>query len=130
MAGGKLFLAIVTVSLAALLIGACQSEPAPAPGEEVSPPIQVSEESSQKIAEEFVRNSPTFSFDGMEETLKLTNTLTARCPYCWVFIFEFDSRAAGYGGRTGMMLAQVITHHRSVIAVDQHEIESAVMDEE
>ena len=97
--------------------------------EEVSPLTQMSQESSQTIAEEFVRNSPTFAFDGIRDTLELTETLTARCPYCWSFVFEFDSRHAGYGNRTGMILAQVITHHRAVIAVEQHEIKSAVMDE-
>jgi len=96
---------------------------------EVSAVTQMTKEGSQAIAEEFVRNSPTFSFDGMEETLKLTETLTARCPFCWSFTFEFDSRAAGYGDRTGKMLAQVITHHRAVVMVQLHEITSAVMDE-
>ena len=90
---------------------------------------QMSEEESQRIAEEFVRNSPTFVYDGMEGTLILTDTLTARCPYCWVFIFEFDSRNAGYGDRTGQVLAEVITHHRAVIGVEQLEITSAVMDD-
>ena len=90
---------------------------------------QMSKEESQRIAEEFVRNSPTFIYDGIEDTLILTDTLTARCPYCWLFIFEFDSRHAGYGDRTGQMLAQVITPHRAHIAVEQLEITSAVMDD-
>jgi len=90
---------------------------------------QMSKEESQKIAEEFVRNSPTFAYDGIEGTLTLTDTLTARCPYCWVFILEFDSSNAGYGDRTGQALAEVITHHRAVIGVEQLEITSAVMDD-
>jgi len=90
---------------------------------------QMSEEESQRIAEDFVRNSPTFVYDGIEGTLILTDALTARCPYCWVFIFEFDSRHAGYGNRTGQVLAEVITHHRAVIGVELLEITSAVMDD-
>lgn len=90
---------------------------------------RMTREESQRIAEEFVRNSPTFSFDGIEDTLRLTDTLTARCPCCWVFTFEFDSRHAGYGDRTGQVLAQVITPHRAAVAVEQLEITSAVMDE-
>jgi hypothetical protein len=96
---------------------------------EISAFKQMSQEESQKIAEEFLKNSPTFVFDGIEETLKLTDTLTARCPYCWVFIFEFDSRHAGYGDRTGQVLAEVITQHKASIAVEQLEVTSAVMDE-
>jgi len=90
---------------------------------------QMSKEESQRIAEEFVKNNPTFTFDGIEDTLELTDTWTARCPYCWVFVFEFDSANAGYGDRTGEALAKVITHHRAVIAVEQLEVTSAVMDE-
>ncbi len=96
---------------------------------EVSPLTEMSKEGSQVIAEEFVRGSPTFNFDGIEKTLKLTKTLTAQRPYYWSFTFEFDSRAAGYGNRTGKMLAQVITHHRAVIAVEQMEVTSAVVDD-
>ena len=90
---------------------------------------QMSEEESHKIAEEFLRNSPTFVFDGIEDTFTLTNTLLLRCPYCWVFLFEFDSRHPGYADRTGKVLAEVITPHRAVIAVEQLEITSAVMDD-
>ncbi|MFC2045475.1 hypothetical protein ACFLUH_02205 [Chloroflexota bacterium] len=96
---------------------------------ETSPLQPISAEESQQLAEEFVKNSPTYLFDGMEEKLTITETLTARCPYCWVFIFEFDSSHAGYGDRTGQMLAQVITHHRAVVTVQQLEVTTAVMDE-
>jgi len=96
---------------------------------EVSTFRQMSEEESQNMAEEFLKNSATFTFDGIEDTLRLTDTLRARCPYCWVFIFEFDSRHPGYANRTGKVLAEVITPHRAVIAVEQLEITSAVMDE-
>jgi len=95
---------------------------------EVSAFKQMSEAESWNLAEEFVRNSPTFVFDGITDTFRLADTLTARCPYCWVFIFEFDSAHAGYGDRTGQALAEVITHHKASIAVEQLEITSAVMD--
>jgi len=96
---------------------------------EVSPLTTMSEQNSRKTAEDFVRNSPTFSYDGMEDTLQLVHTLTARCPFCWVFVFDFTSRHAGYGDRTGMMLAQVLTPHRAVVTVEQGEVVSAIMDE-
>lgn len=97
---------------------------------EISPLIEMSEGESKKVAENFVRNSPTFTFDGMEDTLELVDTLRARCPYCWVFVFEFDSAHAGYGDRTGQVVAEVITHHRVSIAVEQMKVASAVIDDE
>ncbi len=101
---------------------------------------EVTREESREIAEEFVRNSPTFAFDGMEDTLKLVNTagLAAKeiSPETsspeqvtgWEFTFEFDCRHAGYGDRTGQAVAQVITSHRAVVTVEELEITRAVID--
>jgi hypothetical protein len=84
---------------------------------------------SQEIVEEFITNSPTFSFDGIADSLKLERTFTARCPSCWVFIFTFECSSAGYGDRTGQELAQVITPHTATIAIEQGEITAAELDE-
>lgn len=88
----------------------------------------VSEEESLNVAQQFLKNSPTYKFDGIEETLKHKDTLTLRCQYCWQFIFTFDSRQAGYGDRTGQMLAQVITPHTARITVEQGKVTYAVLD--
>lgn len=91
---------------------------------------QITEEASQEVALDFVKNDATFRFDGIEATLKLVETTSlSRCPFCWAFTCEFDSANAGYGDRTGQMLAQVITTHRAVIVVEQLVVTSAVMDE-
>ena len=89
---------------------------------------EMSEEESRVVAEEYVKNSSTFVFDGITDTLKLVETRETNCPYCWVFVFEFDSSQAGYGDRTGQMLAQVMPH-RAVITVQELRVASAVMDE-
>ena len=91
---------------------------------------EVSEEESREIAEEFVEDSPTFVFDGIEDSLVLTDTLTLQGPYCWQFVFEFDSSHAGYGDRTGLTLAEVITPHQAVVTVEQGEVTDAVLDGE
>jgi hypothetical protein len=88
----------------------------------------VTQEASQEIARQYVLDEPTFKFDGMEETLKLADTITLKCPYCWEFVFEFDCRQPGYGDRTGLMLAQVITPHTARIEVQKGGVVSAVMD--
>ena len=76
---------------------------------ELSPLTEITEAWSQNIAEEFVRNSPTFTYDGIEETLVLTGTMLLRCPYCWAFTFEFDSRHAGYATLEHLALLGHIT---------------------
>ncbi len=89
---------------------------------------EMSEEASRVAAEVYLKNSPTFVSSGIADTLKLVETQYTNCPYCWVFVFEFESSQAGYGERTGQMLAQVMPH-RAVITVQELRVASAVMDE-
>jgi hypothetical protein len=98
------------------------------------------EEEAKELAEDFVKTNPTFVFDGIEDSLKLTNIaaftrkeVSEDAPDSgeikgWEFVFEFESRHAGFGDRTGEMLAQVITPHVAVITVEQDVIKSAIMD--
>jgi len=89
---------------------------------------QLTKEGSQQIALEFVKNSPTFVFDGIEDTLQLTDSIEVSIPYTWTFVIKFESAHAGYGDRTGRMLAEVITPHEVSITVEQGEIVYATMD--
>jgi len=85
-------------------------------------------EESEDVAREFVRGSATFAFDGIEESLKLTETALSVLMSQYSFTFEFDCRHAGYGDRTEQALAEGVTHHLAVVMVDGSEIESAIMD--
>ena len=91
---------------------------------------RISEEESREMAEDFVENCPTFLFDGIEESLELVETLYPDIENAWQFVIQFESRQAGYGDRTGQVLAEVITPHKAIITVVQGEITSAVMDDE
>jgi len=92
-------------------------------------PVEISMEESEEMARSYLLNSPTFKFDGMEESVELVETDTLRCPYCWEFVYEFSCRHAGYGDRKGKMLAQVITPHRAKIVVQEGKIENATIDD-
>jgi len=98
------------------------------PGNQTGNFTAVSQQDSCSVAEDFVRNSPTFRYDGIEETLVLTAVNTLRCPYCWEFVFEFDSRHSGYGDRTGQILAPVITRHTAKVVVVEGEVTYGVLD--
>ena len=91
-------------------------------------PKGISQEESQVIARQYVIDDPTFQFDGMMDTLTLVATITLKCPYCWEFVYQFDCGRAGYGNRTGLMLAQVITPHTTRIVVQEGMVTSAMMD--
>lgn len=85
-----------------------------------------SQEGSQRVAKEFVRLETTFRFDGMPETLTVTSTTSVANG--WKYTIEFDSRHAGYGNRSGQILAQVITHHAAEITVQAGLVTTAIMD--
>ena len=72
---------------------------------------------SLRAAEEFVRNSPTFQFDGIEGTFKLESVREIKfCPGCYEYIFYFESKHPGVGDRTGVQpLRDIITPHRAVV---------------
>jgi hypothetical protein len=88
----------------------------------------VTEEQSRQTALDYVTASPTYTFDGMADTLKLAGGKATRDGASYTFTYEFESRHAGYGDRTGQALAQVITPHQAVITVENGNVTSAVMD--
>jgi len=84
-------------------------------------------EKSRELAENFVTSSSTYMFDGYG--LSHNQTLVLDCNYCWKFVFRFSSRHTGYGDRTGMVLAEVITPHTAVVFVRGGVVETAALDE-
>lgn len=90
--------------------------------------LQLTEQQAGDIAGLFVRNSPTFVFDGIMGTLELAETLQAGGENAWTFVFRFESAHAGYGDRTGQMLAEVITPHEAHVTVQHGAVVSALMD--
>lgn len=89
----------------------------------------ITEENSRIIAEEFVRNSPTYEFDGIEDSLTLVETLYPAHETKWQFVFTFQSRHAGYGDRSDEIVAEVISDHEAIITVENGEVSTAIMDE-
>lgn len=88
-----------------------------------------------QIAWHFVSLSPTFSFDGISESLKVVEVTESRlvddeCVQATMFevLVYFESRHAGYGDRTGEMLLTVITPHEARLVISDGQVLSAVMD--
>lgn len=86
----------------------------------------ITKDEALTMAQTFIENDTTYLFDGLEDTLTLTDTITI--DNGWQFTYKFDSRYAGYGDRTGEMLAEVITPHTAVIKVVDGKVASAIMD--
>jgi len=116
------YLLITVLTVLPILSSACT-----APVEDAED--RITEEAARELAKQFVQNSPTFAFDGIEESLELVETLYPDIENSWTFVFHFESRHAGYADRTGQMLAQVITSHDAVVTVEQGKVKSAFLDE-
>ncbi len=91
----------------------------------------ITEDVSREIAENWIEKvSPTYTFDGMnlvlQESLKVDS---ADCRNCYQFVYSFESRQAGYGDRTGQMLAQVITPHTIAITIENDSIIEVIIDD-
>ncbi len=76
---------------------------------------------AKQVAEDFVRNSATFRFDGVEGSIKLVGEekfspiSSFRACTLW---YEYETLHPGHGDRSGLFLAQVITLHHATIYVD------------
>ncbi len=77
-----------------------------------------------KVAEDFILNSPTFKFDGIEGSIKFKTDLTILLSSTGRSLFEYEYQTAhpGHGDRSGQMLAQVITTHDLRIVVNNQEM--------
>lgn len=94
--------------------------------EEETPFDQAKFERSKEMAQEAAEKAPTYQYDGFD--LKFESSQELTCPNCWEFTFSFSSRHAGYGDRTGQILAQVITPHLVRVNIEDEEVIVVVTD--
>ncbi len=126
-----LMMAVGTAGMVIMSAPAIDTPPGvpPAPGNPVIPNDPTTSNSvdddALAPAKQFVMDDPTFKFDGMLDTLEAE--LEANNDPAIVKV-SFTSRQAGYGDRSGMMLAQVLTPHECVLEISGGRVQSAVMD--
>lgn len=123
---GNLFVSsIATVALALFLLS---SEAA----SETMPSEMYDQETLDAIgtALEFVKSSPTFAFDGIEETLEVDSVAVLESfPQQYRIQIIFDSAHGGFGDREGQVLTMAITPHTIDILVIENHVDSAVIDD-
>ena len=92
-------------------------------------PMEYSEEGAIDLALHFLRNSPTYRFDGIPDSIRVVGVEALRRPYTWEVTIAFQCLHAGYGDRTGKMLAQVITPHEILVVVEEDRVVRAIVDD-
>ena len=81
------------------------------------------------IAEAFVRNSATFRYDGVPESLRLQSVRPlAACSGCYEYVLSFESQHPGFGDRASVPLTRAPTPHRATIILRDHAVVSGVLD--
>ncbi len=90
---------------------------------------EITWDNASSFAYDFVKSSPTFSFDGIEESLRVDwARVSPNNSNEFGVSLTFDSAHAGYGDRTGLVLAQVITTHSIHVKILDGKVTYAVMD--
>jgi hypothetical protein len=82
----------------------------------------------RQIAETWIREAPTYAYDGSGLTI-VNDTLLESSPLRDMLTYRFTSSHGGYGNRSGMVTAQVMTEHTIRITTADRDVESAVIDE-
>jgi len=81
----------------------------------------------EDVALEFIAGSPTFKWDGVEDSLKVVETVRVGEDE-WVVRVEFVCTHSGYGDRTGMVVLPVLTRHTAEVKVVKGIVVEAVID--
>lgn len=85
------------------------------------------EEDLKALVEEWIRNAPTYKYDGSE--LEYVDMLVLESyPTQYVLKYNFKSAAGGYGDRSKMMNVQVITDHEILVTVYKGKVIGAIID--
>lgn len=96
---------------------------------------------AQETAINWLKNAPTFSYDGIQESLNINATQTDQVitmptldnplqnTTTYTIIIGFTTRHPGYGDRTGLTLAQGLTPHMAVIKIENKTVTSAIIDQ-
>jgi len=91
---------------------------------------EYTEEGAIELAVHFLKNNPTYKFDGIPESINVVESYSMRPPAPeWLVSIKFECRHAGYGDRTGKVLAQVITLHTMTVVVVEGRVIKAVIDD-
>ncbi|NHH97175.1 hypothetical protein DYY66_1676 [Candidatus Nitrosotalea sp. FS] len=83
-------------------------------------------------AKRFIRSSPTFEFDGMENTLKLSvSSVEESFPPITLILATFDSATPGYGNENRMEMPPHLTHHNmSIVISNTNQVSQAIIDKQ
>ncbi len=118
-----LFIALAVAVISVLLLIVYQM-----PGRDESD-IDVHRMSGDEAAQMAISSlfsTPTFAFDGLEDSIRVLEVKDVEGEY--EVSISFTSRHAGYGDRAGKALPQALTDHVIIFRISQGLLKSAIID--
>ena len=85
-------------------------------------------EEAQEIAVEYITTAPTFTFDGIPQTLEVTRVEPLNCESCYEVTIKFSSGYPGFGARSAYFLVRRITPHTAKVRVEKGQVTRAIID--
>ena len=90
--------------------------------------VACSQEQASALSLSLIKNSPTFTFDGIKDSIKQVKVESPDNGSTWNLTYSFKTAHPGHGDRAEEMLAQMVTGHTAQITVTKCKITSAVCD--
>ena len=119
--------------LSLILVSGCPGMGTEAPSEinetnatPKGPSAQELEEQAKVSALNFVKNSPTYTFDCYGAFI--SGIIPANCEGCYKVTVGFTCSHPGYGDRSGRILAELVTGHSAEVEVKKGVVENAEVD--
>jgi hypothetical protein len=85
-------------------------------------------EAAMKKSADSLKNTATFKYAGIGESVKLVKIESAGQDNSWKVVYSFQTRHPGHSNRPGQALAQVITDHTVELNLKDCKIISAICD--
>jgi hypothetical protein len=97
----------------------------------LKPPVTAvpcSQDQAVSLSEQFVKNTPTYTYDGVAGSVKKMSVTAAENGSVWQLSYYFKCKHPGYGDRSGQVLAEEVTEHSVQITIRACRIVTAIMD--
>ena len=91
-------------------------------------PVTCSQDQAVSLTEQFIKNTPTFAFDGVEGSIKKQKVEAIENGKAWQTTYTFRSKHPGYGDRSDQTLVEQVTEHSVQITIRNCKIVIATCD--
>jgi hypothetical protein len=85
-------------------------------------------EEAQQRAVEYIKNAPTFTFDGIARTLQVTQVEPLDCKGCFEVTIKFTSGYPGFGARSAYFRVKRLTPHTAKVRVEKGQVTQVIID--